>query len=406
MIKAIMFDLDGTLLPIDEQQMVQTYFALLAKKMAAHGYDKEKLISSIWAGTKAMMKNDSDKFNDEVFWKTFSDLYGEDKTKDKHLFDEFYVNEFKQVGALAKPNDKAREVVEFCKKNFENVILCTNPVFPRAGVLTRLGFVGLGESDFSYISSYENSIGAKPNPKFYAQILSNLKLQPSEVLYFANNEKDDLTPAKSLGIKTYLVGNYIEMAENSSEQSHNFEEVLELIKRDTFDSYVYDKHKYAYELAQKDEFFKKARAIVIKDNKIVVIKETDKSSGKSKFNLPGGGIEKGESAKYAAVREAAEETGMKVRPVKYLGYNKYETEIDFEDKKFVSKRIENFYICEFVGMIDKRLRKHQWEFDKQKMSSQICEIVPSELLNKNSNLYDMLGRKKCKNILKYIEKGR
>ena len=58
MIKAVFFDLDGTLLPMNEDEFVKYYFGFLCQKVAHLGYDKEELVKVIWAGTKAMIKND------------------------------------------------------------------------------------------------------------------------------------------------------------------------------------------------------------------------------------------------------------------------------------------------------------------------------------------------------------
>ena len=44
----VLFDLDGTLLPMDQDEFVKTYFGLLAKKLAPHGYDPKKLVDGIW----------------------------------------------------------------------------------------------------------------------------------------------------------------------------------------------------------------------------------------------------------------------------------------------------------------------------------------------------------------------
>ena len=59
MIKMILFDLDGTLLPMDQEIFTKKYFKRLAAKLAPYGYEPQKLIDSIWAGTAAMVKNDA-----------------------------------------------------------------------------------------------------------------------------------------------------------------------------------------------------------------------------------------------------------------------------------------------------------------------------------------------------------
>ena len=93
-IKMVLFDLDGTLLPMDPDAFVKAYFGLLAQKLAPHGYDSEKLIAAIWAGTKAMVMNDGSKTNAEAFWDKFCELVGKNCRTDEPVFDSFYRNEF------------------------------------------------------------------------------------------------------------------------------------------------------------------------------------------------------------------------------------------------------------------------------------------------------------------------
>ena len=61
MIKAVFFDLDGTLLPMDEDEFIKIYFKLLAKRLMPLGYNPDDLIKVIWGGTNAMFNNDGSK---------------------------------------------------------------------------------------------------------------------------------------------------------------------------------------------------------------------------------------------------------------------------------------------------------------------------------------------------------
>ena len=67
-IKAVLFDLDGTLLPMDQDVFVKTYFKGIAAKLAPYGYEPKALIDAIWAGTIEMIKNDGRRTNEEAFW--------------------------------------------------------------------------------------------------------------------------------------------------------------------------------------------------------------------------------------------------------------------------------------------------------------------------------------------------
>jgi len=213
MLKAVLFDLDGTLLPMDEEKFTKGYFGMLCQKLAPFGYNSEDLVSVIWAGTKEMIKNDGSRTNEQAFWDCFVKIYGEEKLKDKHLFADFYQNEFKAVKKFCSENKDARGVIDFVKAQGLKVILASNPLFPRDGMITRLSFIDLTEDDFNYITSYETSHFTKPNPKFYQEILENNHLGADEVIFFGNSETEDGEPARKIGIKTFLLGKDIEFSD-------------------------------------------------------------------------------------------------------------------------------------------------------------------------------------------------
>ena len=209
MIKAIFFDLDGTLLPLNEELFTKYYFELLFSKVSHLGYDKKKLIDSIWGGTKKMYQNDGSISNEEAFWNYFQSIYGDSRLKDKDVFDDFYINEFKKTKEICGNNPYALDIINYCKKNFEYVVLSTNPIFPMNAINTRLEFIGLDTNKFTYVTSYENSRFTKPNPKYFVDILNKFNLNPDEVILFGNNAYEDYYAAKLAGIKCYLVGDYV-----------------------------------------------------------------------------------------------------------------------------------------------------------------------------------------------------
>ena len=67
MIKTVLFDLDGTLLPMDQDTFTNAYFKELAKKMAPFGYNPDELVKGVWKVTGAMVRNDGTKTNEEAF---------------------------------------------------------------------------------------------------------------------------------------------------------------------------------------------------------------------------------------------------------------------------------------------------------------------------------------------------
>ncbi len=233
MIRAIFFDLDGTLLPMDEKKFTDLYFSLLCKKATEYGYLPDLLMKTIWQGTKRMYLNDGKRSNEEVFWDEFASVYGEEKRKDKAIFDEFYADEFAQTIACCSDNPLAQDIVRCAKKLFSLVILSTNPIFPEVATLKRMSFVDLKKQDFDEITTYENSRYCKPNPDYFKDLLEKFSLRPDEVVLFGNNEVEDGLCASSCGIRTYMVGNFVIYDEKKrADFPHlNMEEVIPLLKR-------------------------------------------------------------------------------------------------------------------------------------------------------------------------------
>lgn len=55
-ITTVLFDLDGTLLPMDLEIFVKDYLSRIAGKLAPHGYDHKKMVDTIWRGTALWFK--------------------------------------------------------------------------------------------------------------------------------------------------------------------------------------------------------------------------------------------------------------------------------------------------------------------------------------------------------------
>ena len=198
MIKNILFDLDGTLLPMDMEKFTQGYFKRLVMKAAPRGYEPEKLIKSVWAGTAAMVKNNGGITNEEAFWNKFSEIYGEEKTAaDKPMFDEYYCKEFSGVREDCGFDPAAAETVKTLKEKGFALVLATNPIFPAAAT-------GLDKNDFLLYTTYENSHYCKPNPKYYEEILERLHMNAEECLMVGNDVNEDMV-AETLGMKVFLL---------------------------------------------------------------------------------------------------------------------------------------------------------------------------------------------------------
>ena len=207
-ITTVFFDLDGTLLLMNEDDFVQIYFKELAKKVIPMGYDKDLFVPSVWQGTKAMIKNDGTKTNEEAFWEAFSAIHNKDCSADIPVFDEFYTNEFQKAKAICKFDENSKNLVDGVKKLGLRTVLATNPIFPSVATKARMTWAGLDDSDFEYVSTYENSHYAKPNPEYYKEICKKINISPEECIMIGNNVDEDMISEK-LGMKVFLCTEFL-----------------------------------------------------------------------------------------------------------------------------------------------------------------------------------------------------
>lgn len=208
-ITTVLFDLDGTLLPMDQMGFTKTYFGLLVQKAAPFGLKPQPTIDAVWAGTKAMVKNDGSAPNDRRFWDTFCPLVGVEESVLRPVFDKFYAEEFHGAKSACGENPCSAQAVRGLKAQGYDVVLATNPIFPLVGVRTRLSWVGLAPEDFSLVTTYENSRFCKPNPAYFQEIVEKLGKTPQECLMVGNDGVEDTAAAK-VGLSLYLATDCLE----------------------------------------------------------------------------------------------------------------------------------------------------------------------------------------------------
>lgn len=213
----VLFDLDGTLLPMDLKEFTDTYICLLYSRMESAGYDAKKVIAGIWIGLKALVENNGMITNEECFWKAFenfmTDGNGKMETKVRRKLEKeinrFYKEDFGVARYVTRPLDTVSECVEILKEKGYQLVVATNPIFPEVATLERLSWAGLNAEDFSLITTYENSCYTKPNLEYYKYLLKILDKDPEDCLMVGNDVREDMC-AKNLGIDVFLMeGNVI-----------------------------------------------------------------------------------------------------------------------------------------------------------------------------------------------------
>ncbi|MBQ7850278.1 MAG: HAD family hydrolase [Clostridia bacterium] len=202
---AILFDLDGTLLPMDVEGFAKLYFHGLSLELAPFGVTPETLYQAIWGGTKAMVKNDGSRLNADVFWDTFTVMTGIDRSRVEPLCDRFYSEGFHAARLATKDNPLAAEAVRIAHEKAGKVVLATNPLFPMAGQITRMGWLGLTPADFDLVTCYSTDCFCKPNPAYFTDVCRRIGVRPEECLMIGNDDREDMAASTAVGMDAYLI---------------------------------------------------------------------------------------------------------------------------------------------------------------------------------------------------------
>lgn len=208
MIDTILFDLDGTLLPMDTEGFLRDYFALMKIELEEF-FPPGEMEKIIWSSSMAVIQNlDPNKTNQEVFFEVFLSKVDLNLERLNPIFERFYEEEFDKLKKGIEKNDHMIQSVQVLKDKGYDLIVATNPLFPRIAVEKRMDWAGLNQKDFSFITSYEIMHACKPHLKFYEEVLKKTNKKVSQTMMIGNDVVEDMI-VKKLGVETYLVEDFI-----------------------------------------------------------------------------------------------------------------------------------------------------------------------------------------------------
>lgn len=194
-IKAIAFDIDGTLYPkwqmdirLAAASVLHLPFAMRYNAMRRR-IRREDGLAEMPAGSL-----------EELQRRECLMLYGSEDSlhafidKEQHVFRKPWEKLFSSI----KPFPGMHEFMEEASSGYELAVLSDFPI----GV--KLKALGV-EEYFSYIASAEDSGHLKPSPVPFRVMLDALGLEPHQVLYVGDSESKDIAGARNAGLRSALI---------------------------------------------------------------------------------------------------------------------------------------------------------------------------------------------------------
>jgi FMN phosphatase YigB (HAD superfamily) len=207
-VRAVLFDLDGTLLDLDLEAFLQRYFVALehaAAPLSAHVASDTDVMSGLHAATRRMMTAHPGRTNRDVFYQEFAQLTGIDLGEHWSVFEEFYRDVFPTLADSARPAPGGRLAVTTALDLGLRVAIATNPIFPLAAIEHRIAWADLGDVPVHVVTSYETMTATKPHPEYFRQTARLLGVEPRDCLMVGDDAVLDM-PAADIGMRTFYVG--------------------------------------------------------------------------------------------------------------------------------------------------------------------------------------------------------
>ena len=204
-ITTVLFDLDGTLIRMDQDEFIRLYFVSILDKLGGLGFDTAIMKEALEGAVVATLRNDGKLSNEDRFWQVFDEISGGLSSSVRAEIESYCADEFGSViEATCEAYPRAREVLNAVKKNGLRPILATNPLFPMIATHGRIRLGGMSPEDFEYITAYENSSFCKPNPAYFTELLTKLGISQKECVMIGNDTRDDFS-AHALGIPVFVL---------------------------------------------------------------------------------------------------------------------------------------------------------------------------------------------------------
>lgn len=203
----LLLDLDDTLLQNPMESFLPAYMQALSGHLASFA-DPERLVKTLLEATQHMINNTRPECTlKDVFDAAFYPSLGLSAGLVKESIDKFYADIFPTLKNLTKTQAGAVQLVEQALERGYQVVIATNPLFPRSAIHQRLSWADLSPEDypFALVSSYETFHFSKPNPAYLAELLARLGWPEYPAVMVGNELKNDIHTAWSLGLPAYWV---------------------------------------------------------------------------------------------------------------------------------------------------------------------------------------------------------
>lgn len=203
MIKAVLLDLDNTLIHNRDSDFVTAYLQSLDRHFHEH-HGIKSVAEAVLAGLRLPKRRADDvRTNHAVMLNHLSLAVQRSPSELDSAFGEFYRREYPALKECTQAlGDLPARLIRSLRDRDIAVVIATNPVYPAAAIEQRMQWAGLPHDPDTYalVTHAENMHYAKPDLAYFAEIIARVGVEPDEAVMIGDNPHNDIAAATAAGL--------------------------------------------------------------------------------------------------------------------------------------------------------------------------------------------------------------
>ncbi len=204
-VRAVLFDLDDTLLENNGDLFFEAYLDALARHLEGWIPRARLVDAAMVAGAAMMAEEHPEHTNEAVLLEALPAALGVDPVRFAAEFRRFERSDFRGLGPPWRAHPWVPDLVRTVVQRDIAVVVATSPIYPLPVIEERMRRAGVLDLPWSLVTSWDRMHSTKPNPSYFQEIARLLDLPPEACVMVGDDYFQDIV-ARRIGMHTYFVG--------------------------------------------------------------------------------------------------------------------------------------------------------------------------------------------------------
>lgn len=207
MIKAVLLDLDNTLLHNQDEAFAAAYLRLVGEYLGAR-WRRDDLSGTFLRAIHALTgRRDMQQTNTDLLLSILCRETGVPALDIRAALEDFHHNRYPALQTYTRPVPGAAELVQSLREQQYAVAIVTNPIYPAEAIRQRLAWANLPHTFDAYalVTNADIMRYTKADPAFYVEVAARIGVEPDEAIMIGDSLKNDIQPAQQVGLHTYHI---------------------------------------------------------------------------------------------------------------------------------------------------------------------------------------------------------